>query len=224
MGDWRILVPVKELALAKTRMALAPQERRFLVLAMLRDVLAAVKQTPEVGEVVICSSDPQILDECPGESIWLTSGNGDVNTEIGEALVEPWLRDRGRPTAVVVADLPCLRTDDLGRVLRLAMQRRMVFVASCDGGTTVLAAQDPRRLVTRFGRGSAAAHRRWYRDVSTEVGIGCRLDIDTVDALAWGHRVGLGGRTDHAVAALGGTRRLLGRAELDLQSGKVGTT
>jgi 2-phospho-L-lactate guanylyltransferase len=217
------LIPVTELATAKSRMSLAAEERRHLVLAMLGDVLAAVKQSPDVGEVVICTSDPQILDEYPRESIWLTSRNGDLNADIGEALIEPWLRDKGRPTAVVVADLPCLRPDDLGTVLSAAAQGRMVFVASCDGGTTILAARDPSRLVTRFGSGSAAAHRRWYRDVSSEVGVGCRLDMDTVDALAWGHRIGLGRRTAHVVTALGGPRRLLSRGELQLQAGKVGT-
>jgi 2-phospho-L-lactate guanylyltransferase len=215
---------MKGLASAKSRMGLEPEQRRYLALAMLGDVLQAVKETPEVSDVVVCTSDPQILDECPGESIWLTSANGDLNSDIEEALVEPWARERGRPTAVVVADLPCLRPTDLETVLQRAEQGRMAFVASCDGGTTILTASDPRRLVVRFGSSSAAVHRRWYRDVSAEVGIGCRLDVDTVDALSWGHRVGLGRRTAHVVAALGGPSRLLGRRDRRLLSERVGTT
>jgi 2-phospho-L-lactate guanylyltransferase len=170
---------------------------------MLNDVLAAVKRIPEVQEVLICTSDPDILDEFPRESIWLTTGGG-LNSDIEEVLTGPRGQQEGLPTAVVVADLPCLRATDLSQVLGLAAPERGAFVASIDGGTTVLAVTDSRQLIPRFGSRSANEHRRWYRDVSNQVGIGCRLDVDTMGALMFGHGVGLGSRTAHYLAALDG--------------------
>lgn len=208
MSGWRVLIPVKALATAKTRTGLDPEWRRELTLAMLRDVVASVRRTAHVDEVAICTGDPQLLDELPHEAIWLTSGRGGLNAELSEALGDPWAQASGQPTAVVVADLPCLTARDLSRVLALAAQGLGALVASCDGGTTILAARDPHRLTPRFGKGSATEHRRWYRDVTASVGTGCRLDVDTIDALSWGHRVGLGPRTAYLVQALGGIDRL----------------
>ncbi len=213
MSGWRILIPVKQLKLAKTRTGLNADERKSLSLAMLRDVLAAVKQTREVAEVIICTSDPQVRDACPEDTSWLTSGRGGLNSDIAETLAAVSMDAPGRPSAVVVADLPCLRPDDLGTVLSLAVRQPPDLVSSCDGGTTILAAWQPHRLKTQFGEGSAREHTRCYRDVSSHIGIGNRLDIDTLEALLRGHLVGLGPRTQNCLMSLGGPHRLMDRRE-----------
>ena len=209
MTEWRILIPVRKLGAGKTRTGLDTSDRRDLSLAMLRDVISAVKATRGVGELVICTSDTSLLDALPREDFWLTTGSNGLNADLEEALTDIADPRRGTPTAVVVADLPCLSPNDLRAVLVAAERGSAAFVASVDGGTTVLANSDSRRLSPMFGGGSAVSHRRWHRDVSSAVGVGCRLDVDTLDALAWGQRIGLGQQTESWVTSKGGIAELL---------------
>ena len=59
MTTWAV-VPVKRFADSKCRLAgvLAPEARRQLSTAMLRDVLAALTATPGVDRIVLATSDP----------------------------------------------------------------------------------------------------------------------------------------------------------------------
>lgn len=210
MTEWRIVIPVRKLGAGKTRTGLDSSDRRDLSLAMLRDVMAAVKATRGVGELVICTSDTSLLDALPRDDFWLTTGSEGLNADLEEALTDVSDPRRGPPTAVVVADLPCLTSRDLQAALAAAERVSAAFVASVDGGTTVLASIDSRRLTPKFGLGSAAKHRRWHKDVSGTVGVGCRLDVDTLEALAWAHRIGLGPATESWLASKGGIAGLLG--------------
>jgi|SRR6185437_1553973 2-phospho-L-lactate guanylyltransferase len=56
---WTVLLPVKVLARAKSRLAvLAGERRRELALALASDTVAAVLACPEVARVVVITSDP----------------------------------------------------------------------------------------------------------------------------------------------------------------------
>lgn len=221
MTEWRIVIPVRKLGAGKTRTGLDSSDRRDLSLAMLRDVMAAAKATRGVGELVICTSDTSLLDALPREDFWLTTGSEGLNADLQEALTDISDPRRGTPTAVVVADLPCLTPSDLHAVLVTAERGSAAFVASVDGGTTVLANSDSRRLSPNFGEASAAKHRRWNKDASSAVGVGCRLDVDTLEALAWGHRIGLGPATDSWVKSKGGIEEVLGVSAPERSMGRV---
>jgi 2-phospho-L-lactate/phosphoenolpyruvate guanylyltransferase len=57
--SWTVLLPVKVLARAKSRLAvLAGERRRELALALASDTVAAVAACPEVARVVVVTSDP----------------------------------------------------------------------------------------------------------------------------------------------------------------------
>jgi 2-phospho-L-lactate guanylyltransferase len=57
--SWTVLLPVKVLARAKSRLAvLAGDRRRELALALASDTVAAVLACPEVARVVVVTSDP----------------------------------------------------------------------------------------------------------------------------------------------------------------------
>jgi len=57
--SWTVLLPVKVLARAKSRLAvLAGDRRRDLALALASDTVAAVLACPEVGRVIVVTSDP----------------------------------------------------------------------------------------------------------------------------------------------------------------------
>src|SRR5207247_7540416 len=56
---WSLVVPVKVLAHAKTRLAaLAGPDRPALALAMAADTVAAALECPQVGAVIVVTSDP----------------------------------------------------------------------------------------------------------------------------------------------------------------------
>src|SRR5215470_575900 len=57
--SWTVLLPVKVLARAKSRLAvLAGERRRDLALALAADTVAAVLACPEVARVLVVTSDP----------------------------------------------------------------------------------------------------------------------------------------------------------------------
>jgi 2-phospho-L-lactate guanylyltransferase len=57
--SWTVLLPVKVLAQAKSRLAvLAGDRRRDLALALASDTVAAVLACPEVSQVIVVTSDP----------------------------------------------------------------------------------------------------------------------------------------------------------------------
>ena len=61
--SWSLVVPVKVLARAKTRLAaLAGPDRPALALAMAADTVAAALGCPEVGRVVVVTGDPQAAE------------------------------------------------------------------------------------------------------------------------------------------------------------------
>ncbi|MGI4895505.1 MAG: hypothetical protein ACRYF3_10375, partial [Janthinobacterium lividum] len=59
-GVWRVVVPVKGGAEAKTRLDLPPAQRRTLATAMALDCLQAALATPGVALVLCVSDDPDI--------------------------------------------------------------------------------------------------------------------------------------------------------------------
>src|SRR6185437_7605486 len=58
--SWTVLLPVKVLARAKSRLAVLAGERRGeLALALASDTVSAVLACPEVARVVVVTSDPE---------------------------------------------------------------------------------------------------------------------------------------------------------------------
>src|SRR5215470_14083851 len=64
---WSLVVPVKVLARAKTRLAsLAGADRPALALAMAADTVAAALDCPQVGRVIVVTDDPQAAQVLAG--------------------------------------------------------------------------------------------------------------------------------------------------------------
>ncbi|MCA1825084.1 MAG: hypothetical protein LC640_12700, partial [Frankia sp.] len=59
---WVVVMPVKELAVAKTRLTGAPGDRAELALAMAADVASAAVACPLVTAVVVVTNDPRAAD------------------------------------------------------------------------------------------------------------------------------------------------------------------
>jgi 2-phospho-L-lactate guanylyltransferase len=92
--SWTVLLPVKVLARAKSRLAvLAGERRRELALALASDTVVAVLACPEVARVVVVTSDPVA---------------GPLLAALGAVIVPdaPGDRSPGRPPARAALDGP----------------------------------------------------------------------------------------------------------------------
>jgi 2-phospho-L-lactate guanylyltransferase len=178
------------------------EARRALALAMTHDVLEAVVGTTSVTEVVLVSDDPALghLAGAIGALVVPDPGLG-----LNEAFLRGMAGRSGEIwTAMLMADLPCLTSDALKRVLEAAAEHRAAVVADHAGaGSTLLATAPGFQARPRFGAGSfhrhvaggavpvASAERRARCDVDTEADLGVAIGI------------GLGRHTARAVADLG---------------------
>lgn len=206
-----LLVPVKSLARAKTRLRGAadggvgsPEAHLRLALALARDTITAAAGAAVVHRVVAICSDVTVRE---------TLAQDGVET-IGEdrvAGLNPVLRYgaallRAANPAVAVgalqADLPALRSQELDRAVREGLTTgRRVFCTDRSGrGTTLLLAPPPLPLDPLFGPESAAAHRAGGAQELTGRWPGLRCDVDTVADLAVAVGLGIGPFTRAALA------------------------
>lgn len=194
-----LLVPVKDGHGAKTRLGPVGDDRRAaLMAAFARDALTAALRSPLVDVHLV--GDPAALREIAEDlvvPILPDEGDGDLNRALRRAAARVQREDRG--VAVMLADLPCLRTVDLETALR---QPGRVFVADAAGtGTTLLIAPPGVDLDPRFGTGSAARHAASGAEPATGDLTSLRLDVDTTDDLEAALRLGVGTNTDAVMAA-----------------------
>lgn len=193
---WTVLVPMKSFAAAKSRLALAEDDRAALAAAMLSDVIEAALRTPSVVRVVVASADRAALDQAASSGAEpLLTAEGELNADLRAAITAVVQTSDVGGVAIVVADAACLHPDDLAAVFAAAPDDRQAFVRSLDEGTTILLARDPAMLDPRFGPDSAAAHSQSGADLTAYVSSAARVDVDTVATLGTALRLGPGART-----------------------------
>src|SRR6201996_1695983 len=171
--SWTVLLPVKVLARAKSRLAvLAGDRRRELALALASDTVAAVVACPEVARVLVVTSDPVagpllaalgaiiVADEPADLSVSLgsLSAAGAARGFLGQLGVQDALnaalrhgaavaerRWPGAGLAALTADLPALSPAELAVALRAAADApgRAAFVPDAAGIGTTLYAVPP---------------------------------------------------------------------------------
>lgn len=188
-GRYDVVVPVKRLDRAKTRLAEVGDDlRRELVLAFLLDTLDAVTASARVARVAVVSDDP-VVARAVGPVL---EGRGLVvpdpaPTELNEAL-HRGLRALGAGDEGVLAlcaDLPAVTSDAVTGLLAVAPRTRAGFVADRTGaGTTAYVVADRSWFAPRFGPGSRDAHlHHGAVELSTAVSPLLRCDVDTPDDL-----------------------------------------
>lgn len=166
---WTIVVPVKALDRAKSRLsrALPAPGRRALALAMATDVLLTVTRTPGVARVRVVTSDPDVAtlarrlgleivpEPEPATGVTEPSDVDPLNAALSAAI----LGVTG-PAGVVTADLPELRPEHLARILIAAAEHAHSVVPDHRGAGTTMAfwTGGTGARVPRFGVGSAARH------------------------------------------------------------------
>ena len=150
------LIPVKELAQAKARLApvLDGERRRERALALYRDVLAAALACPALDGVAVVSRDRDALTlavEAGAEGLPEPGGLNEALTSASRTMAERGI-DR---LVVLAADLPLAVPNDIAIVAQADAD--VALVPSEDGGTNALALA-PGAIAFRFGPDSARRH------------------------------------------------------------------
>jgi 2-phospho-L-lactate guanylyltransferase len=202
--QWSVLIPVKRLDIAKTRIALPAPSRARLALAMAKDTVSAVLACETIGEVVVITSDARAHAE-------LSALGARVVDDVPDSGLNPALgygasiAARAR-IAALSSDLPALRSVDLETALQLAASHRAAVVADTSGaGTTMLTARTHLDFSPAFGIQSLAAHISGGAvDISADTAASVRHDVDTLAALQVAVDLGVGPETTRVLSELGG--------------------
>ena len=227
---WSIVIPVKRLSLAKTRLSAAltggtrddpliasplsadqpiaadrlPANGR-IALAMASDTVCAALASATVSVVVVVTDDRLAADTLSalGARVVPDAPDDGLNAALryGAAMVAAQRPDSG--VAALSADLAALREGELTDALDQAARHARAFVTDVEGtGTTLLTALPGHDLDPRFGIKSAQAH---HRSGAFRLGGGwpsLRRDLDTPADLAVASRMGLGPATAAQLALL----------------------
>ncbi|MFJ8669225.1 2-phospho-L-lactate guanylyltransferase [Streptomyces sp. NPDC093600] len=198
---WSLVVPLKPLARAKSRLAAAAgaRSRPRLALAFAQDTVAAALECARVCDVVVVTDDQvaavalsalgaRIVPDSPAAGLNAALAHGARTVRGGRA---------GARVAALNADLPALRPAELGRVLQLAGEFPRAFLADATGiGTTFLSAGPGVELAPAFG---GASRRRHLSSGAVEIRLAgvdsVRRDVDTGEDLAAALGLGVGPRT-----------------------------
>lgn len=184
-----MLVPLKPLAEAKSRLRGASAGHEDLVLDLARATVSAALAADGVLRVLVVTRDPRAaatLRDC-GADVLADEGR-DLNDALRQA--ESTVTGHGSRLAAMPADVPALRPAELAEALAGAGGRR-AFVPDAAGiGTVLLVAAPGAPLDPRFGPGSAAAHEHSGAVRLAGAWPTLRRDVDTADDLAvvraWG--------------------------------------
>ena len=195
---WGVVVPVKRLEVAKSRLApFGDRQRQALALAFAADVVVAAAV---VADVLVVTDDPVAADLLARLGARVVPDDPDAGLnpalEHGAELLRPHVEG----VATLSSDLPALRAPDLAAALRQVAPGGRGFVADRAGtGTTLLAAGAGAALSPSYGPGSCAAHLASgaVRLVAAE---SLRLDVDTPNDLAAAVALGVGPHTAQLLA------------------------
>jgi 2-phospho-L-lactate/phosphoenolpyruvate guanylyltransferase len=198
--SWSLVVPVKVLAQAKSRLSgLAGQLRADLALAMAGDTIAAAVAARSVADVLVVTDDVEVSETAAGLGAIVLPDlpAAGLNAALGHGAaysVAHW-PERGR--AALAGDLPALRPWDLDAAFA-AVGNRSAFVPDADGtGTTLYAAAPGADFRPEFGvasRDRHAAGGAFQLDLG-DLAPGLQRDVDTVDDLRQAAVIGLGPHT-----------------------------
>ncbi|MEV1154347.1 2-phospho-L-lactate guanylyltransferase [Micromonospora chokoriensis] len=202
---WVVVVPVKRLGAAKSRLrgALSGVPHEDLALALAADTLHAVLACPAVAEALVVTDDARVTAAARAAGARVLPDGPDAG--LNAALRQGAAGATAGWVAGLTADLPALRPAELAGALLAAQNGRpgvRRFVPDAPGSGTVLLTAPPGvPLDPRFGVGSAVAHAASGALPLTGDWPSLRRDVDTPTDLATATRLGLGPHTAALVAA-----------------------
>jgi 2-phospho-L-lactate/phosphoenolpyruvate guanylyltransferase len=208
---WCLVLPVKRLAVAKTRLG-PPYDgaRGSLALAFALDTASATLACPLVAAVQVVTDDTEAARalEAAGADVTADEPDAGLNAALEHGAVLAARRHPGTSVGTLAADLPGLRPAELGAALRAACGYGRSFVRDAAGtGTTMLLARSAHGLRPMFGPGSAARHAgSGGHEILAEALPSVHLDVDSADDLEAAVALGVGPATAQVLQALGAGR------------------
>lgn len=199
---WSLVVPVKRVENAKTRLGLDAASRASLAVAMAVDTVAAALDCALVAEVLVVTDDRRAREALDPLGVRIVADEPDAGLnaalEHGVALVADG------HVGALASDLPALRPSDLEVVLAEAAAHDRSVVGDLSGtGTTLLCARSAAHFAPRFGVESLAAHlTAGAADLTGLAPESVRRDVDTIDALSGAVDLGVGLATKLALSDL----------------------
>lgn len=191
---WAVVVPVKELPVAKTRLGLPDARREALALAMAADVVRAAVACDVVDGVVVVTNDVRAAAA-------LEPLGARIAADVSDAGLNPALLDGARwaralwprhGVAALASDVPCVLPAELAGALREAASfDRAVHPDARGDGTTLLTARGGVDLDPRYGTSSRHAHvaagaRQLQPRATLARDVDTRADLDAAVALGVG--------------------------------------
>lgn len=204
-GDVALIIAVKRLAAAKTRLApvFSARTRETVVLAMLIDTLTAAASVGSVASITVITPDEAAGAAAAdlGANVLADPTPGGHRDPLNNAITAAEKEVAGSFSNIVVlqGDLPALQTQELSGAIVAARHHQRSFVADrLATGTAALFAFGT-ALDPKFGPDSSARHRRSGAIELTGAWPGLRCDVDTPADLAAARRLGVGAATARAI-------------------------
>ena len=206
--QWTLVIPLKPLARAKSRLSATAGDgvRPGLALAFAQDTVAAALTCPAVRDVAVVTDDALAGRELAalGARIVPDEPRGGLNAALRHGASAVRSARPESALAALNADLPALRPLELARVLDAAAEFPRAFLPDAAAlGTTLLAAAAGEELRPAFGPDS---RRRHHTSGAAELRLddvdSVRQDVDTGEDLRAALALGVGPRTAAAAARL----------------------
>ena len=200
---WCLVVPVKRLGRAKTRLAgpqVPPALRERLALAFAADTVSAAFTASRVADVVVVTDDPRAAEVLGALGATIVRDEPDAGLNAAFLFGATTARREFGPEigiAACTADLPALRGAELDIALAQVFRGARYFIADAhDIGTTMLFAPPGAELDPHFGGPSRVAHLASGALELPATGISSlRRDVDTAADLADALLLGVGPHT-----------------------------
>ncbi len=194
--SWSAVIPVRSWGEGKTRLG-----THELIRAFTQDVAAALADSPAITEIIVTSADPQVQMWAKSQGLTFIR---DVDAELNAALLTA--SPQGS-VAYFLADVPCLRPDDVSRLIATVTGPSFVADTAGTGTTCAFFPAGTARSVA-FGERSRAAHRARGMHEMGEIELGSpaaarvRRDVDTRVDLWDAIRLGVGAHTQAMLATI----------------------
>lgn len=215
MSTAHVVIAVKDLAAAKTRLAeaFADTDRARLVAAMFRDTVVAARAVDAVSAITVVTPDPSIAaaavdlgarvveepcDRTPQDSVARLNSAFEAAASI--------VRAEGSADIIALqADLPALRSAELAQAYLAARGHTRSVVSDHHGtGTAALIVDGSSgEFAPLFGPSSARRHRESGAYDLDGHWPGLRLDVDTIGDVREAHALGVGQATAAVLRSLG---------------------
>lgn len=157
------VIPVKGVLDSKSRLnrALAPADKKKLILAMLKDVLISVTESETFERVMVVSPDRAVEKEASlGQGIFVHQEGSGLNSGIRQSTILA-VREKASSVAVVLADIPLAQPRDLKELYSVGNGgERVVLSPSLKGGTNIMIREPPDLIPSAYGRWSFSNHLR----------------------------------------------------------------